>query len=142
MKIWKWNIFNGEARENNKNHPHSVSYMRRLSQSKQKVASCYKGEIYRWWRTSLTKKKKKKMMKNIKLTGWKRIQYCGEIPYITLIQTPLDNSHTRIVLSSDDDAMYWLFDEKSKSDKKFVLILDIGSKPNDIHTHLCSIHYR
>jgi hypothetical protein len=40
------------------------------------------------------------------LTGWKRIQYCGEIPYITLIQTPLDNSHTRIVLSSDDDAMY------------------------------------
>lgn len=32
------------------------------------------------------------------------------------MQTPLDNSHTRIVLSSDEDAMYWLFDEKSKSE--------------------------
>lgn len=41
---------------------------------------------------------------------------CEETPYITRIQRPLDISHTRTVLSIDDDAMYWLLDEKSKSE--------------------------
>lgn len=51
------------------------------------------------------------------LTGWKRIHSWEETPYITRMQSPFVNSHTRTVLSMDDDAMYWLFDEKSKSEK-------------------------
>lgn len=42
---------------------------------------------------------------------------CEETPYITRMQSPFDISHILTVLSIDDDAMYWLFDEKSKSEK-------------------------
>ena len=52
------------------------------------------------------------------LTGWKRIHNCEETPYITRMQRPFDISHTRTVLSIDEDAMYWLLDEKSKSENK------------------------
>lgn len=38
-----------------------------------------------------------------------------ETPYITRMQCPLDISQTRTVLSIEDEAMYWLLDEKSKS---------------------------
>lgn len=38
-----------------------------------------------------------------------------ETPYTTLIQVPLEISHTLIVLSKEHEAMYWLLDEKSKS---------------------------
>lgn len=41
---------------------------------------------------------------------------CEDTPYITRMQMPLDISQTLTVLSADDDAMYWLFDEKSKSE--------------------------
>lgn len=51
------------------------------------------------------------------LTGWNRMQSCEETPYITLMQSPLEISHTLTVLSIEDDAMYWLFVEKSKSGK-------------------------
>lgn len=38
-----------------------------------------------------------------------------ETPYTTLIQVPLEISHTLTVLSMEHEAMYWLLDEKSKS---------------------------
>lgn len=41
---------------------------------------------------------------------------CDDTPYITLMQIPLDISHTLTVLSIEDDAMYWLLEEKSKSE--------------------------
>lgn len=34
------------------------------------------------------------------------------------MQRPLEISHTLTVLSIEDDAMYWLFVEKSKSEKR------------------------
>lgn len=34
------------------------------------------------------------------------------------MQRPFDISHTRTVLSIDEDAMYWLLEEKSKSENK------------------------
>ena len=52
------------------------------------------------------------------LTGWKRIHNCEETPYITRMQIPFPISHTLTVLSNEDDAMYWLFDVKSKSENK------------------------
>lgn len=52
------------------------------------------------------------------LTGWKRIHNCEETPYITRMQIPFAISHTLTVLSNEDDAMYWLFDVKSKSENK------------------------
>lgn len=41
-----------------------------------------------------------------------------ETPYITRMQIPLVISHTLTVLSNEDEAIYWLFDEKSKSENK------------------------
>lgn len=55
-------------------------------------------------------------MSNFILTGWKRIHNCEETPYITRMQRPCDNFHTLTVLSMDEDAIYWLLDEKSKSE--------------------------
>lgn len=46
---------------------------------------------------------------------------CEETPYITRIQWPFDTSQTLTVLSIDDEAMYWLLDEKSKSVNKLAL---------------------
>ena len=43
------------------------------------------------------------------------MQSWEDIPYITRMHNPLDISQTRTVLSIEDEAMYWLFDEKSKS---------------------------
>lgn len=43
------------------------------------------------------------------------MQNWEETPYTTLIQVPLEISHTRTVLSREHEAMYWLLDEKSKS---------------------------
>lgn len=34
------------------------------------------------------------------------------------MQRPFNISHTRTVLSIDEDAMYWLLEEKSKSENK------------------------
>lgn len=44
---------------------------------------------------------------------------CDDTPYITLMQIPLDISQTLTVLSIEDDAMYWLLEEKSKSVTSF-----------------------